>query len=171
MKKRGFIPILIIILLSSALLFLYLKNIAQNEFLKGVYGVYILHKDKKIVFADGLYLTNGGMDKASSKKVVSYHVNEPPKIIRVPFYNQDYIVVERPMGEGTYDYVIFDGDGNVITNRLLSDNYGELGKILGANIENLRDDGTLILKVADSNNKNSYLVKFDLITGKYKGKI
>lgn len=174
--KKGFTSVLIIFLLLAALIILYLRNNQQKEFLKGVTGIYMLHQNKKMVYSNGIYITNDELDKTTAKKVTSIPAGEF-KMVRVPYYNQDYIVAERPMGETSIDYIVFDGDGKIITDSLLRNSsefktdfhIGEHDSIPLTTIVNLRDDGTIILKIGEQNNNN--LIKFDLITGKYKGKV
>lgn len=178
--KKGVTSLLIILLLilSISLLFLYLRDNNQKEFLKGVDGVYILRQDRKIVFSNlDVFITNSQMDKISAKKITSGISSQTPRVVNVPFYGKEYIVIERPKGEGGYDYVVFDGDGKLIIDGLIGNSYEfkadfnikEHDFIPNASLINLRDDGTVILKISEQN--KVYSIKFDLATGKYLGKV
>ncbi|MBI3486230.1 hypothetical protein HY025_04825 [Candidatus Daviesbacteria bacterium] len=163
--------LLITLTLVSLLLaiYFYWKYNSQQRFLTHLWDVQRVGQiNKKIAnYIDAnnkILLLDDSLNEFSAKVVVEGIVfdSNTIRIQNVPFYQKTYFIVPYGLGEGGRDYLIFDSDGRVITKTLLYD----LGELNPSEISNVRDDGTLYLKVFKD--KSALELKVDFTTGKLK---
>lgn len=164
-----------VVLLSILAFFTYYQYQKQLEFQRSVTIVAPFGVSKRIVYAtdpkktgNQIYIADKQMD-LSSLVEVNAHIGPPEYPILGFVENKEYAVILYGSVEGTFDYLIFDEDGKIITESLIGNNFD----ITNSGFPNLMSDSAKlgfdgILTMEQDINGQKKLVRFDITTGKLK---